>query len=130
MTLHCSTGAGSKVWRLQTTHFFRMGCEKYGTILHELPMLIDSNMSITDLDRSDYIIINWRNIEKRGSVQKTYRKSIRVDGFRYRLRIHNDVRQLRAFSSNGRMTIQRRDGEEIEENDELSDTDIEKLRLL
>ncbi|GBO30112.1 hypothetical protein AVEN_267950-1, partial [Araneus ventricosus] len=34
------------------------------------------------------------------------------------------------FSKNGYMTIQRRDGEEIEENEELSDMDVEKLRLL
>lgn len=35
-----------------------------------------------------------------------------------------------AFSKNEQMTIQRRDGEEIEKNEELSEMDVLKLSLL
>ncbi|KAF8764444.1 Zinc metalloproteinase nas-6 like protein [Argiope bruennichi] len=108
-----------------------MGCTDFGIILHELLHAIGFEHEHNRPDRGDYVIINWRNIE---DGEENQFKKLRRNQYEW-MDFEIDFESIMmydsyAFSRNGEMTIQARDGEEIEENEELSDMDIEKLRLL
>ncbi|CAL1265948.1 unnamed protein product [Larinioides sclopetarius] len=108
-----------------------MGCTDFGTILHELLHAIGFEHEHNRPDRNHYIIINWRNIE---NGQKDQFHKLRRDEYEW-MDFDIDYESIMiydsyGFSKNDYMTIQRKDGGEIEENEELSDMDIVKLRLL
>ncbi|XP_055952664.1 zinc metalloproteinase nas-6-like [Argiope bruennichi] len=108
-----------------------IGCTEYGTILHELLHAIGFPHEQNRPDRSDYITINWRNIKKGDKDQFKKLRWSQYDWVDFNIDYESIMMyDSYAFSRNGQMTIQRKDKEEIEENEELSDMDIEKLRSL
>ncbi|GBM77923.1 Zinc metalloproteinase nas-13 [Araneus ventricosus] len=108
-----------------------MDCTEFGTILHELLHAIGFEHEQNRPDRSDYIIINWRNIEDENRDQFKKLRPGKYDWMDFHIDFGSIMMyESYAFSRNGKMTIQRKDGEEIEDNEELSLWDIEKLKLL
>ncbi|GBM77924.1 Zinc metalloproteinase nas-6 [Araneus ventricosus] len=110
---------------------FGMASTEFGTLLHELMYAVGFELEHNRPDRSDYIIINWRNIEYGNEDQFKKLRPSKYEWMDFDIDFESVMMYNNyEFSANDDMTIQRRDGEEIDTNDELSDMDIEKLRLL
>ncbi|CAL1265947.1 unnamed protein product [Larinioides sclopetarius] len=108
-----------------------MGCSEYGIVLHELLHAIGFPHEHNRPDRSDYIIIKWSSIIHGNEDQF---QKLRLNQYEW-IDFDIDYESIMmydsyAFSRNGRITIQRKDGGLIDENKELSEMDIEKLNLL
>ncbi|GFS91408.1 zinc metalloproteinase nas-7 [Nephila pilipes] len=108
-----------------------IGCNSYGTILHELMHAIGFPHEQRRPDRDEYITINWQNIKK-GQVSQFKR----LNPFEYKWsEFPFDYKSIMMyhsyeFSKNGYRTIETKDGREIPGNVCLSDLDKQKLGLL
>lgn len=108
-----------------------IGCQNYGTVLHELMHAIGFPHEQRRPDRDEYITIYWKNIER--GEESQFR---RLDPSEYKwsdlpfdydsIMLYNSY----GFSKNGRRTIETKEGEEIPSNTDLSYLDKKKLRSL
>ncbi|GFY76488.1 astacin-like metalloprotease toxin 1 [Trichonephila inaurata madagascariensis] len=108
-----------------------IGCRDFGTVLHEIMHAIGFEHEHNRPDRDDFLIIHRENIEPDN-----------INQFRKLSRYHYEwidfaidyqsvmMYESYAFSKNGGITIQRRDGGIIRRNDRLSRMDKDKLRML
>ncbi|GFY62004.1 protein SpAN [Trichonephila inaurata madagascariensis] len=108
-----------------------IGCDHFGTVLHELMHAIGFPHEQRRPDRDEYITIHLNNIIKGNGSQFE-----RLRPFEYKwsdlpfdyesIMLYNSY----AFSKNGRRTLETKDGEEIPRHTQLSALDKEKLRRL
>ncbi|GIY27660.1 astacin-like metalloprotease toxin 1 [Caerostris darwini] len=108
-----------------------IGCESFGTVLHELLHAIGFHHEHKRPDRDNYVRIHWNNIQKGNESQfwklKEYEYIWSDFPFDYESIMLYDSY---AFSKNGRKTIEPIDGGNIPRYDKLSEMDKEKLSLL
>ncbi|GIY92499.1 zinc metalloproteinase nas-6 [Caerostris extrusa] len=108
-----------------------MGCESFGTILHELLHAIGFEHEHNKPGRDKYVRIHWENI-RRGNVSQFRKLNKDEDmwsdfSFDYESIMLYDSY---AFSNNGRRTIEKINGGEIPRHNDLSEMDKKKLQSL
>ncbi|GFS91405.1 zinc metalloproteinase nas-15 [Nephila pilipes] len=108
-----------------------MGCQNFGTILHELMHAIGFPHEQNRPDRDSYLIIHWNNIKDEHKPQ--FR---RLKGSEYQWNnLPLDFESIMmydsyAFSRNGGITIERKYGSIINRNERLSNLDKQKLNMI
>ncbi|KAG8178329.1 hypothetical protein JTE90_026297 [Oedothorax gibbosus] len=108
-----------------------IGCEDFGTVLHELMHAIGFPHEQKRPDRDDYITIHWENI-KRGSepqFRKLKRHEYEWSEFPFdfnSIMMYDD----KAFSKNGFKTMEAKNGKTMPRKTNLSEIDKRKLLSL
>jgi len=109
------------------------GCVGKSIVIHELMHATGFFHEQSRYDRDRYVRINWGNIRNnaKGNFKKESKKNIQLLGEPYDM---NSVMHYydKAFSKNGRKTIQRRDGKNIQfrQSKGFSRIDVRKLNKL